>query len=240
MRNVNGSKNMLGFFAAGMIALAFAGAPVALAQSSAGQPAKVEHKDKQDKKHEAKQDAKHADSKHTAKVGDKAPDFSLTDTEGKEYKLSSFSGKIVVLEWFNPDCPFVQKHHVKNKTFNDLYAKYGKDVQFFAINSGAAGQQGSGKDRNAKAKTDYGIQYPILLDESGEVGKMYHANNTPAMYVISADGTLAYSGAIDDDSSAETPGKTNYAARAIDELTAKKPVTTKEPRPYGCNVKYSK
>lgn len=234
MRNANGSKNVLGYFAAGLFALAFAGAPTALAQTSAGQPAKVDQKEK------AHKDTGKEKAKAGAKVGEKAPDFTLTDTEGKEHKLSSFSGKIVVIEWFNPDCPFVKKHHTVNTTFNDLYAKYGDKVQFFAINSGAPGMQGAGKDRNVKAKADYGIQYPILLDESGEVGKSYGARNTPAMYVVAADGTLAYAGAIDDDSSAETPGKTNYVAKAIDELAANKPVTTKETKPYGCNVKYAK
>jgi peroxiredoxin len=230
MRNVNGSKNVLGYFAAGVFALAFAGAPAAQAQSSAGQPAKVEH---QDKAHKDKAGA-------AAKVGQRAPDFTLVDTDGKEHKLSSSSGKIIVIEWFNPDCPFVKKHHTVNPTFNDMYTKYAKDVQFYAINSGAPGMQGAGKDRNVKAKTEFNLQYPILLDETGEVGKAYGARNTPAMYVIAADGTLAYAGAIDDDNSPETAGKTNYVTKALDELLAKKPVTTSETTPYGCSVKYAK
>src|SRR3982750_1910952 len=48
------------------------------------------------------------DSKKTAKVGEAAPAFELKDTKGTTHKLSDFAGKTVVLEWFNPDCPFCQ------------------------------------------------------------------------------------------------------------------------------------
>ena len=40
-----------------------------------------------------------------------APDFTLTDTNGLKHSLSDYKGKFVVLEWFNPDCPFVKKHY---------------------------------------------------------------------------------------------------------------------------------
>ncbi len=172
------------------------------------------------------------------KIGAKAPEFSLKDTEVHEHALSSLSGKIVVLEWFNPDCPYVQKQHEKTTTMADLVKKYGDKVTFLAINSTAPGKQGSGKDRNAKAKTDWKIDYPILLDETGEVGKSYQSKNTPTMYIIDASGNLAYWGAIDDDSSWDKAGKTNYVAKALDELLAGKPVSQSKTKPYGCNVKY--
>lgn len=194
----------------------------------------------EEKKYDKKAEKKAEKHTATAQVGSAAPDFTLVDVDGKEHKLSSYAGKIVVLEWFNPDCPFVKKHHDKNKTFANLYSTYkGKDVVFLAINSGAAGKEGAGKERNVKAKTDYKIEYPILLDENGTVGREYGAKTTPHMYVIDKTGILAYAGAIDDNESASTVGQTNYVAKALDEILAGKPVTTKTTKAYGCSVKYA-
>ena len=49
-----------------------------------------------------------------ATVGQAAPDFTATDALGKTHKLSDFKGKHVVLEWTNPNCPFVVKHYSGN------------------------------------------------------------------------------------------------------------------------------
>lgn len=222
----------------GMIAAVAIGAPLALAQTQTQPAAKPAHTAQPTAKPAQPAEAKKEDKKSDKiAVGQAAPDFVLTDTDGKEHKLSSSSGKIVVLTWFNAECPYVVKHYETNKTFVDLNKKYGDKVQFYAVNSGAPGSTGSGKERNAKAKKDWAIAFPILLDESGTTGKAYHARNTPFTVMIGADGKIAYMGAPDDDSS-ESLGKTNYIAKAIDELLAGKPVTTKETKPYGCAVKY--
>lgn len=193
---------------------------------------------------DTKKDEKKADKTEAlAKVGSLAPTFKLKDTDGTEHDIAKYiaEGKIVVLEWFNPDCPFVKKHHELNTTFTDLHKKYeSKGVVFLAINSGAAGEQGNGLDRNKKAKADYKIAYPILLDESGDIGRVYGAKTTPHMYVINKDGILAYAGAIDDDKDAKRPGKTNYVAKALDEILAGKKVETSTTDSYGCPVKYGK
>jgi len=178
-----------------------------------------------------------------ADVGSKAPDFTLKDTEGKEVVLQGFldDGKIVVLEWFNPDCPFIKKHHANHKTMNETYAKFAeKDVVWLAINSGAAGKQGAGLERNQKAVKEYEMPFPVLMDESGEVGKAYGARTTPHMFIVTPDGKVAYAGAIDDDRSADKLGKTNYVAEALSELTGGKAVSVTESKAYGCSVKYAK
>lgn len=221
-------------------------APTAFAQDK--KEPEVKKVEKQELKKVEKQEAKKTDgadkkaSAATAKIGSAAPAFTLKDTDGKEHNLAQYTkeGKIVVIEWFNPDCPFVKKHHKTADTFKKLNEKYAKDgkVVFLAINSGAAGKQGAGLDRNKAAKTEYGIAYPILLDETGATGKNYGAKTTPHMYVIAADGTLAYMGAIDDDNSIDKMGKTNYVAKALDELLAGKKVTTTSTDAYGCAVKY--
>lgn len=177
-----------------------------------------------------------------AKVGAKAPDFTLTDTNGQEHTLSSYTGKgqVVVLEWFNAGCPFVVRHHEKYKTMTDLAAKYKGKVTWLAINSSAEGKEGFGMDKEAMAK--WNIAYPILADASGAVGHMYGAKTTPHMFIIDAKGTLVYAGGIDNDpGDKKSPAdKINFVAIALDEVLAGKPVTEAETRPYGCSVKYAK
>lgn len=172
-----------------------------------------------------------------------APDFTLTDLDGKEHHLQDYldAGKIVVLEWFNPDCPFVQKHHLKNHTMAETYAKYqGDKIVWLAINSGAPGTQGNGLERNKKAREDYGIEYPILLDENGTVGHAYGAKTTPHMFVIASSGEFLYRGAIDDNESPAKLGTTNYVANCLAKVTAGEPVEYLQTKSYGCSVKYGK
>jgi len=183
-----------------------------------------------------------------AEVGKPAPDFTLTDTDGQKYSLSDYTGKstgkgngIVVLEWFNPDCPFIKKHHDKYKTMNELEAKYADEgVVWLAINSGAPGKEGAGLERNQKAREDYAMVYPVLIDEDGKVGRMYGAKTTPHMYVIDAEGILLYEGAIDDNRDVYKLGETNYVGVALTAILAGEDVADAETRPYGCSVKYAK
>ena len=180
-----------------------------------------------------------------AKVGEKAPDFTLKTLDGKEVSLSKLLAekKIVVIEWFNPGCPFVVKHHERFPTMANLYKKYCKGddakVTWVAINSGAKGKQGHGVELNKKAKAKWKIEYPILLDESGKVGRMYGARTTPHMYVIDAEGKLRYAGAIDDVRNPRKLGEVNYVANALDAVLAGKDVEKTSTKPYGCSVKYA-
>jgi peroxiredoxin len=183
------------------------------------------------------------DSRPTEKKVQVAPDFTLTDLDGKDHKLSDYTkaGKIVVLEWFNPGCPFVVRHHEQKTTMKDTYAKYkDKDVVWIAINSGAPGKQGTGKERNAKAVKNWGIAYPLCLDEDGKVGKLYGATTTPHMFVIGKNGAIVYEGAIDDDKRGKKDSPTNYVDAALAATVAGTKVTDTAARPYGCSVKYAK
>jgi peroxiredoxin len=227
-----------------MLATAMATGALALsatvtAEPPAGKPAAkpdAAAQPKDGEKHKA--DKPKADHKAAAKIGETAPDFTLTDTDGKTHHLADHRGKIVVLEWFNPDCPVIVDVHQSRNFFNPLVESYkGKDVVFLAINSGAEGKQGAGKDRNAKAIKEFKLPYPILLDADGKVGRSYGAKTTPHVFIIAADGSLAYAGGIDNGNPSKA-GDTNYVKQAIDELLAGKKVTTTESRPYGCSVKY--
>jgi peroxiredoxin len=176
-----------------------------------------------------------------AKVGHAAPEFALTDQNGNVVSLSNYKGKIVVLEWFNDECPFVKKFYDKgNYVMNDWAKAYGdKGVVWLAINSTASHDMA----HNKKVAEKWKIDRPILDDSSGEVGEQYNAKTTPHMYVINADGVLAYAGAIDDNGSpdsAEIKNAKNYVAQAVDELLAGKKVSKSESKSYGCSVKYKK
>lgn len=169
------------------------------------------------------------------KVGDKAPDFSLVGTDGKTYKLSEWTakGNIVVLEWFNSECPYCVKHG-KDGTMKALASDYkDKGVVLLGINSGGKGKQGYGKD--ADAVKAWSLNYPILNDETGVTGKAYGAKTTPHMFIIGKDGKVAYMGAIDD----QKEGGKNYVRQALDQIIKGETVTESSTKPYGCGVKYA-
>lgn len=191
--------------------------------------------------------ARTAASGERAEVGKPAPDFALQDLDGKEVRLSSFKGKTVVLEWFNPGCPFVKAAHSKG-SLKDAARRHtnSKDnVVWLAVNSGGPGKQGAGAAVNREAAKGWSLEHPILLDESGAVGKMYGATNTPHMMVVDDKGALVYRGAIDNSPDGEGESApdnklVSYVDAALADLAAGRPVATRETRAYGCGVKYAR
>jgi hypothetical protein len=178
-----------------------------------------------------------------ADIGQTAPDFTLPDLDGHTVHLADFKGKTVVLEWFNPGCPFVKKAHTKGSLVGTAKRYMDQGVVWLAINSSAPGKEGNGVARTLEGKHAFGMDYPILLDESGAVGHAYGATNTPHMFVIDKSGTLVYRGAIDNspDAEGESPsgGKlVNYVDATMADLAAGHPVATASTQAYGCSVKY--
>ncbi len=173
-------------------------------------------------------------------IGAAAPDFTLPSVEGGEVSLSGFAGKTVVLEWFNPGCPFVKDVHGNGKMAEVAGQWVSDDVVWIAINSGAPGKQGTGLEANQEARTQWSLSYPVLLDESGAVGQQYGAKTTPHMYVIAPDGSLAYAGAFSNAPMGRVEGEAevNHVAAALADLAAGQPVTTATAKPWGCSVKY--
>jgi peroxiredoxin len=176
-------------------------------------------------------------------VGSAAPDFSLTDAKGKTHSLSEYKGKYVVLEWFNPECPFVKKHYGSGN-MQKLQEEYtSKGVVWLTIDSSAPGTEGNlTPEQAAKKMGEWKTrQTALLLDPEGKAGRAYGAKNTPDMIVINPEGKIVYEGAIDSKASpnpADIPSSTNYVKVALDESLAGKPVTTSSTKPYGCSVKY--
>lgn len=178
-----------------------------------------------------------------ATVGNPAPPFSLPDLDGKNVNLADYAGKVVVLEWFNPECPFVRAAHTKGSLVTAAERLRKEGVVYLAINSAAAGKQGHGVDANRAGLEKFKMSHPVLLDESGMVGKTYGATNTPHIYVIDQKGVLVYRGAVDNspDGEGESPegGKlVSYLDAAVTAVLAGQAVKTAETKAYGCSVKY--
>jgi peroxiredoxin len=177
-------------------------------------------------------------------VGSTAPDFSLTDSKGKTHSVSQYKGKYVVLEWFNPECPFVKKHYGSGNMQKLQEEFTGKGVVWLSIDSSAPGLEGSLTPEQANQKmTEWKTkQTALLLDADGKAGRSYGAKNTPHMFVINPEGKIIYEGAIDSKATpnpGDIPSSTNYVKVALDESFAGKSVTTPSSRPYGCSVKYN-
>src|SRR5213592_273658 len=176
-------------------------------------------------------------------VGSAAPDFSLTDANGKTHSLSQYKGKYVVLEWFNPQCPFVKKHYGSSNMQNLQKEFTDKGVVWLTIDSNAPGTEGNLTPEEAqKIATSWKThETALLLDPDGNAGRAYGAKNTPNMVIINPEGKIAYEGAIDNKATpnpADIPTSTNYVKAALDESLAGKPVTTSHTKPYGCHVTY--
>jgi alkyl hydroperoxide reductase subunit AhpC len=177
----------------------------------------------------------HADN---AAIGAPAPDFTLTDTDGKSVTLSEQKGSTVVLEWFNPGCPFVKYAHGSGPLKNLASTWSSKDVRWFAVNSGAPGKEGAGLETNKQAKAAWSMSYPVLLDESGKVGHEYGATSTPTIVVIDSAGVVRYKGALDDAPMGQGGVGRAYANDAIAAVTKGDKVGVASTKSYGCSVKY--
>jgi peroxiredoxin len=165
-------------------------------------------------------------------IGDPAPEFSLTDTNGKTHKLSDYAGKIVVLEWTNAGCPFVRKHYDSGSLPRLQKMFTGKDVIWLTIATGDI----------AKTRTvdDTGHPTAILLDEDGALAKAYGTKTTAQAFIISG-GKIVYNGAFDDIRSTDPNDilkAKNLLAQALHETLAGTPVSIPTSTPYGCAVVY--
>jgi len=176
-------------------------------------------------------------------VGQPAPDFTLTDISGQAHRLSDYRGKTVVLEWTNPRCPIVGKHYRSGNMPSLQKAATADGVIWLSINSGNRGSFGDFDPEQVRdwLRTNGAAPTAYLRDQEGSVGHLYGATATPDMFVITADGILAYAGAIDSIASsdpADIAHATNYVRAALDSLKQGSPVAVSASHPYGCAIKY--
>jgi peroxiredoxin len=174
-----------------------------------------------------------------AVVGQAAPDFSLTDLDGKTHRLSDFKGKTVVLEWVNPECPFVGRHYSTGNMPGLQKSATADDVVWLTINSASPKEQGDYAPDKAKGwmKKVSAAPTAYLRDSDGKVGKAYDAKTTPHMFVINPEGKLVYEGAIDDSPRGSDKAQ-NYVTAALTAVKSGGMPEKTNTKPYGCNVKY--
>ena len=178
-----------------------------------------------------------------ARVGERAPDFTATDSNGQTHKLSEYLGKYVVLEWTNRGCPYTRKYYSSGNMQNLQREWTAKGVVWLTVASSAPGEEGyvTAADENSYLKQANAAPTAALLDPDGALGHLYDAKTTPDMYVINPHGILIYQGAIDDRPSTDPSdirGAKNYVSLALDEAMAGKPIAVMASQPYGCSVKY--
>ena len=179
----------------------------------------------------------------TAKVSAPAPDFTATDSQGKNHSLDQYHGKYVVLEWHNQGCPYTRKHYESGNMQNLQKEWTAKGVVWFTVISSAPGAQGyvtpaQENDYLAKMRA---APTAALLDPDGKVGRLYNAKTTPDMFIIDPQGKLIYSGAIDNrptPDAEDVKGADNFVSDALSSAMAGKPVAMPYTRAYGCSVKY--
>ena len=179
----------------------------------------------------------------SVEIGKPAPNFKATDIHGNEFNLEDQKGKIVVLEWTNHQCPFVVKHYSTQNMQNTQKKATDNGVVWVSIVSSAPGKQGYVTPEEAiKIEEEVGAHSTTrILDPTGEIGKLYEAKTTPQMFVISAQGNVEYSGAIDDNPSpraSAVEGAQNLVLAALDALSTGRDVDVPLTAPYGCSVKY--
>ena len=178
-----------------------------------------------------------------AKVGQPAPDFSGTASDGKSYHLADYRGKFVVLEWHNNGCPYTRKHYNSGNMQNLQKQWTARGVAWFTVISSAPGKQGyvNANDENTYMSKMRAAPTAALLDPTGAIGHLYDAKTTPQMIVINPQGVIVYDGAIDNRATSDLKdiqGATNYVTLALEQSLAGKNVDVAATRPYGCSVKY--
>ncbi len=172
--------------------------------------------------------------------GKPAPDFTITDIAGKTHKLSDYRGKVVILEWLNPACPYVTRHYRSGNMPSTQTAAAADGALWLQVNSTAMGDLDAAKTAEWQKKQGV-VATAYIRDQDGKLGRLFGAQTTPHLYVIAKDGTLAYQGAIDDQpqaSQASTMSAHNYVKAALEALKAGKPVEKSTTQAYGCGVKY--
>jgi peroxiredoxin len=178
-----------------------------------------------------------------AAAGQAAPDFTVTDTQGKPVHLADYRGKFVVLEWTNPECPFVQRHY-ETHNMPGLQKEFGaRDVVWLSIDS----SNRSSSDFKTAPQLDQWMhahdaaQKDVLLDADSNIAKLYGAKTTPHMFVVDPEGRIVYAGAIDDKpgaSARDTSKANNYVRAALTVAMNGGTVSPANTTPYGCSVKY--
>jgi hypothetical protein len=187
-----------------------------------------------------------------AVVGREAPNFHVKDFNGQECSLSDYRGKIVVLEWTSPKCPYVKKQYSKDtnngvgnmQAMQNHYTQPSVGVEWIMIASSPVDRASYLSPDGWKTLLQQWGAHPstLIIDDSGEVADLYGAQRTPEVMVIGKDGMLLYRGAVDslrgtDPSEIEQYSNLPWLKNALENAVQDRRVVPPETIPYGCPVK---
>jgi len=180
----------------------------------------------------------------TARVGDPAPAFRVSDADGRTRELSQFAGKVMVLEWTSPSCPFARAQYESGVMQQLQRMATGQGMVWLTVLSAHP----SRRDYLPPAKAAVfhrargGASTALLLDSDGAMGRAYGARVTPHVFIIAADGRLAYAGGAGDKATMnpqEVRASRSYIRAALEDLAAGRKVSTPSSRPFGCAIAYA-
>jgi len=171
-------------------------------------------------------------------IGAPAPKFSAPGADGRQHRLSDYNGKLVVLEWTSPVCPFTAVKY-KSGAMQALqrYAAAHRIV-WLSINTAAPDRAGYLTAAGARARITqtHSTVTEFLFDVNGDIARSYGAKTTPSFFIVDRDGKLVYEGGMDDQLS-DDRGR-EYVKSALDDLVAGRPVRDAETLPQGCAIEY--
>jgi peroxiredoxin len=182
----------------------------------------------------------HATGLSRVDVGAQAPQFTATGADGRRHSLRDYAGKLVVLEWTSPVCPFTAVKY-KSGAMQALqrYAA-SRQIVWLSIDTAAPDKAGYLTPAAARARIaqTHATVSAFLFDVDGNIARSYGAKTTPSFFVVNRDGKLAYEGAMDDQVFADQDAGSEYVKSALDDLVAGRRVQKTETQPQGCAIEY--
>jgi alkyl hydroperoxide reductase subunit AhpC len=187
-----------------------------------------------------------------ASVGEEAPDFHGKDLEGKDCTLSQFRGKIVVLEWTNPKCPFVRKQYSQDNldgvgalsSMQKMYTDPAMGAVWIMVASADPASSSYLDAAGWKAQLEKWCASPtaLIIDDTAEIARLYDAWCTPEVFIINKEGILLYRGAVDsirgaDPNEVTAPANLHWLRNGLENAIKGRPVIPPETIPYGCRIR---
>lgn len=173
------------------------------------------------------------------KIGAPVPAWSAPAADGRRHALREYAGKVVVLEWTSPVCPFTAVKYDSGAMQALQHYAAAHDIVWLSIDTAAPDRQGYLTPAAARAriaKTGATVS-AFLFDKDTRIARAYGAKTTPSFFIIDRDGRLAYQGAMDAEAAADAEPQ-NYVREALAALLSGAPIAIAESAQRGCAVEY--
>lgn len=115
-----------------------------------------------------------------------APNFTVTDKNGKQISLKDMRGKPVVVNFWATWCPYCLQ---EMPDLEQAYLEYGNDVVFMIVNATTANET---QEKASAYIAEQGYTFPVYYDTQQSAAHAYGLSSLPYTYFINADGSLAY------------------------------------------------